>query len=169
MTTHTVEGFLSILLILSVENTFLCNTGKCRGHKVSWWKEGGRRLMELAEDICNRAFKCQLSGDLASQWCPALVLIHPLRDATNRSKDSHGRTELATAVQMFAHTLFPFCLYENKVEISTLSFMQHGTLVQVLLQQVGQKTQCTYCLFCCFYKCILYRLSTIFPITVSPS
>lgn len=52
--------------------------------------EGGRIFMELAEDICNRAFKCQFSGDSASQSCPALVLIHLLRNDTSRSKDSPG-------------------------------------------------------------------------------
>lgn len=98
---HTVKGWLSISFILSVEIRF-CAT-RANERSWGWLMEGWRILKELVEDIWNRAFKCQFSGDLASQWYPALVLIHPLGNATSRSKDSQGKDELVAAVQIFTH------------------------------------------------------------------
>lgn len=98
---HTVKGCCPVLLYLVLKICF----GATQANERSWgWLMEGRKILkELVEDICNRAFKCQFSGDLASQWYPALVLIHPRGNATSRSKDSQGKVELVAAVQIFTH------------------------------------------------------------------
>lgn len=130
--------------------------------------EGGRILMELAEDICNRAFKCQILWGLSFTVMPS-PCPYPSPEECHKQKQGLPRGRLSQ-LQLFRSsptTLLPFCLYENMVVRSILSLMQHGTLMQVPLQQVGPQTQSAHSAHCSLYRHILQRVSTIFPITDS--
>lgn len=61
---HCKKDYYPSLLYLILKIQFCVTWANGEGMRLA---DGGRMLMELAEDICNRAFKCQFSGDLASQ------------------------------------------------------------------------------------------------------
>lgn len=102
----------AVHFVITVENIFLCSRDK----RSSRWSG-------LAEDTRSSAFTHGLSGDLAPPWCPAPLLIHPLRSATSVSPDSlkgGSKRQLLRILTTFSTTFLPF-YQDNNMQFQYIS------------------------------------------------